>query len=120
MEDQPAVKVRFFKSRKIAFWRIFGEMDKIRLRHLCNQMTLFNNHHNVMFCVVDFSEANSQMSQAMLTKSFEILSSKEKIPKQMHIVFPERSHHISHCSFSESIDATNQDFPMTLIEFSET
>ena len=60
-----------------------------------------------MFCVVDFSEAKSQMSQAMLSKSFEILSSKEKIQKQIHIVFPEQSNHRSHYRFDESFDTMN-------------
>ncbi len=95
MEDQSAVKVRFNKKNKLAFWQIFGEMNAIRLKHISNQIALFNSHHEVKHCVVDFSETTFKMSHALLTKSIRsnvMLTGKSQ--QQVHIIMPKQMNDI--------------------------
>lgn len=96
MDEQTAVKVSFFKSRKIAFWRIFGEMNAIRIRHLCNQMTVFNDHHDVLHCVVDLSQVHAQINETQIRDSIQKMASQspQKNRRNFHIVFAKQDDRI--------------------------
>jgi len=92
MEDQSAVTVRFFKNRNLAYWRIFGEIDALRLKYLCSQMALFNYHHHIRYCVFDVSKATIQLNRLVLIEKMKntISESVELSFPRFNIVFPEQ------------------------------
>jgi len=112
MENQSAVAVRFYKNRKLAFWRVFGEIDALRLKQLCKQMTMFNYHHQIRFCVFDFSKANVQLSRSILTEKMKTttLKSAETSLQQFHIVFPDQNNHGSCINSKMTIDPVKHHF----------
>lgn len=70
-------------------------MNAMRMKHISNQMALFNSHHGVIHCVVDFSETTLKISHALLTKSIRssvVLTGKSQ--QQVHIIMPKQKNDV--------------------------
>lgn len=93
MENQSAVKVRFFKTRKLAYWRVLGDINTLRIKHLCNQMAMFNIHHHIRYCVIDFSQAQTNINKNKLHSCIHsaLLKSHKTPHQKFHVVFPKNA-----------------------------
>lgn len=93
MNEPFEISVRFHKSDKRSLWRVFGVVNRSRLRFLFDQIMVFNEHQNIVKSVIDFSEVSSHVDEHSVAQFLGKLSGSRKFSKQqqLYYVFPPQS-----------------------------